>query len=112
MADQPPKINVPEGPPQPQQVPLIQGPGGAPMLPPTFLPEVVHTMEWADPGGNAGVCLIISNFNGITYHFWDHDMALEIARNVRKTAEHGSGLVEVHKKLVLPTGVQPSAPPR
>lgn len=97
---------------EPEEAPAQAGPTppqGMQMLPPQFLPEIVHTVPWSDQNGNAGVALIISSLNGPGYHFWDHDMGLDVARNIKKACQEGSGLAVVEKQLLLPPGV--SAPP-
>jgi hypothetical protein len=76
------------------------------MMQPQMLPEIVHVLQWPDPEGNAGVCLLVSNPQGQSYHFWPHEMALQIASNMKKAANTGPGLVKVESKLVLPNGAR------
>ena len=82
-----------------------EGQQGLQMIQPQLVPEIVHTLEWSDPDGNAGVCLLISNVTGQEYHFWPHDMGLQIASNVKKSCT-GPRLVKVESALVLPPGAR------
>jgi hypothetical protein len=76
------------------------------MVQPQMLPEIVHALEWADPDGQSGICLLISSPGGQEYHYWPHKMGLSIASNIQQTCRKSPGIIPVASGLVLPPGAR------